>query len=224
MAGGEQMLPEIRSFNPVEAAMGVVVRPVAAMRQIAAARPWPIALAVYVAMALLGALVSLTTPWAELGPDEPSPELPGGFGSMEAFTPWLAVVSALVFGPAMLFLLTGVFYLVGRLFGGRGRFSALLATQAFAVVPNILLLPVLAIVNLSGAQVAVVLMAPLSLGFWIWTLALQALGIRESLGLSTGRAVATLLIPIAVAILLVCGAAALIIALALAALGAQPGE
>ena len=62
MADTEEMVPEARRFHPVEAAMGVIVRPVAAMREIAAARPWPIALALYMAITLLSGLVGLTTP------------------------------------------------------------------------------------------------------------------------------------------------------------------
>ena len=44
----------------------------------------------------------------------------------------------------------------------------------------------------------------LTLGFSIWTLVLVVIGIRESMALSTGRAVATLLIPIGVVLLLAC--------------------
>ena len=44
MTIGELEPLEVRRFSPIQAAIGVIVRPASAMREIAAARPWLIAL------------------------------------------------------------------------------------------------------------------------------------------------------------------------------------
>ena len=221
----EEMVPEARRFHPVEAAMGVIVRPVAAMREIAAARPWPIALALYMAITLLSGLVGLTSPWADATADTAPPGLADGYESITTFTGslLLAVVNALICSPVLLVAIAGVFYGVGRLFGGHGQFTALLSTLAFASVPGLLLAPLTALLNLGGAVLLLTVGLLSSVCFGIWIVVLQVLGIRESLALSTGRAVATLLIPLAFLFLLFCACVAIIIALAFGAAGTVPG-
>ena len=197
MTSGELMVPESSQFNAIEAAIGVITRPVSAMQQIAAARPWPIALGLTVAIGLLSGLASLTAP------PQDYPNVPEGFVTFLTFiqSPAGVLVSALVFGPLAQLVGAGIYYLVGRLLGGRGPFSALLSTAGFASVPGVLLAPLTAVLNLTGIPV---LGGLLGFAFGIWVFGLTALGIRESLGLSTGRAVATLLIPIGVLIVLSC--------------------
>ena len=226
MARIEELAPQALGFHPVDAAVGVIVRPVVAMRQIAARRPWPMAMALYIAITLLNGLVNLTSPWLDFSQSVPEmSELPGSYGSALTLTrsPLFAVVNALLCSPVLLVAIAGVFYLTGRLLGGRGYFSGLLSTFAFAVVPTILLAPMLALLNLTGALLAVIFGALASICFAIWVLVLQVLGIRESLALSTGRAVATLLIPIGVVFLLFCALFLLIVALVLTAAGAMSG-
>ena len=229
MAEGELRTPEreVSGFNPIEAAIGVIIRPARAMQQIAAARPWPVAMLLASAIALLTGLVNLTAPMPAMAGGEPLPPgLPGGFETILAFTrsPWLPVVSALVITPLTLLISTSIFYLVGRLLGGHGPFSALLATQGFATVPGILLAPLMALLNLGGTLLAFVLLGyAVSVGFGIWVLVLQVLGIRESLALSTGRAVAVLLIPIAVLILLGCLLGILVVVLVAAGMNSMGG-
>lgn len=197
-------LAPARPFNPLDAAIGVVTRPVSAMREIAAARPWPIALALTAAIALLTGLANLTAPRQDLAAATGG-TLPAGFEGVQGFLDFIqspgGVVASVLFSLISLAVLSGIFYGIGRLLGGRGPFSGLLSTQAFASVPSILLAPLTAVLNLVGLSVVVGL---LGFGFAIWTLVLTVLGIRESLALSTGRAVATLLIPIGVLLLLSC--------------------
>jgi hypothetical protein len=219
--------PEGGEFNFIDAAVGVVTRPVPAMRQIAAARPWLIGLALYIVIALLGGLAGLTAP-APATALPPDANVPPEFeqmleGMMEASrSPLLIAAAAVVLSPISLLITSGIFYLVGRLLGGQGPFSALFATQAFASVPSLLLAALTAVLNLAGT-----LLAPLVglLGFavGIWILVLEIIGIRESLALSTGRAVATVLIPVGVVILLGCVLVALVVMAAVGAIGAAGG-
>ncbi|MGE5620049.1 MAG: YIP1 family protein [Sphingomonadaceae bacterium] len=186
-------------FHPLDAAIGVLIHPVAAMRRIAAARPWAIALLLSMGIALLQALAGLTSP---LPGTDANPELPPGTGDIPLQglvegirSPVGIALQVLVATPVLLLLGTGVLYLLGRLLGGRGPFSALLSTLSFAEMPYVLLAPLTAWLNLAGS-VFPFLGGLIGLGFSIWTMVLAVIGIRESLALSTGRAMATLLIPV----------------------------
>jgi hypothetical protein len=216
--------PAALPFNPLDAAIGVVTRPVGAMREIAAARPWPIALALAAAIALLGGLVNLTAPLqgaADLtGTAGLPPEFAQTYENTFAFFRSPGGVVANVLGSLIgLAIGSGIFYLIGRLLGGRGPFSGLLSTLAFASIPNILLAPLTAVFNLIGVPFVGGL---LGFAVAIWVLVLYVLGIRESLSLSTGRAVATLLIPVGVLLALGCALIALVVALAIGAAGVSP--
>lgn len=207
-----------REFNPLEAAIGVITRPAEAMRQIAAARPWSIALPLTVGIALLTGAASLTAPPQDLR-DQPGAEsLPEAFLDTLDFiqSPGGVIVNAFVFSLLSLVIASGIYYLVGRLLGGRGAFSGLLSTQAFAAIPGVLLAPITALLNLAGVAA---LGGLFSIGFSIWSLVLTVLGIRESLSLSTGRAVATLLIPLVVLVLLVLVVTFILVFVVLAASG-----
>ena len=209
MTTGELEPLEVRRFSPIQAAIGVIVRPASAMREIAATRPWLIALGFAILLSILNSLANLTAPMPGFpGDGELPPDMPAGLQALLAITtsPWLAVAGALFFTPIFLTLWTGILMLVARIFRGQGSFSAVLSTQAFASTPSLLLAPVIALLNLGGAAVALTLLKyVIGLTFSIWTLVLQVIGIRESLALSTGQAVAVLIIPIGILIMLGCG-------------------
>ncbi len=216
---------ENRRFNFFEALVGVIVRPATAMRRIAAARPWPFALGLAVVIALVAGLANLQSPWNQVAPaPDPAGVLPPEYDQAMAFlqSPWLVVFNALLCSPALLAVGAGILFLIGGLLGGRGHYSALFSTQAFSSVPSLLLTPIVALLNLSGAVVAAVLTIPLSIGVGIWVIVLQVLGIRESLSLSTGRAIATVLIPIALLFGLACALIAVLIAVALPTMSTSP--
>ena len=108
-----------------------------------------------------------------------------------------------IFGIA--FLLTAVFWLVGlgvlhllaELLGGEGSIKSLLATQGFAQVPAIFVVPFAFLGILIGDWLTIT--ASLALG--LWTLILSVLSVKFSYGLSTGRSVLTVLLPGIVALL-----------------------
>ena len=214
-------------FNLVEAALGVITRPTVAMRQIARARPWLIALILYVVLSLLSNLAQLAAPAPAFMPADPalaaSPELERFQTITQNLlagmrSPPFILASALVLSPLMLVLGAGVLYLVARMLRGHGPFSALFSTLAFASLPSILLAPITALVGrLGGGAVAAV--ACLSFAVSIWIIVLQIIGVRESMEMSTGRAVATWFIPLGIVIFLAIVAVCLVIALAVGASG-----
>lgn len=200
-----------RQLNPIDAAVGVIVRPVTAMREIATARPWLTALVLSMAITLLTGLANLTASTSLTSPAPP--ELPGGEllpvelqSALEGYqvlaqSPALIVANALVLSPLLLIIWTGLLFLVSRLLRGRAPFTGLLATQSFASVPAILLAPVSALANLGGGALLALLGGVLGFGVALWTLVLQVIGIRESQAFSTGRAVAALLISIVIVVI-----------------------
>jgi hypothetical protein len=207
-----------RPFNPIDAAIGVLTRPAGAMREIAAARPWRTALILDVVIGLLSALSNVTGPTPGGDEDSLGPVAGPVFEPLMALaqSPAGWVFQGLVLGPAFLAIGAGVLLLFGRLLGGRGSYPAVLATQAFASVPFILLAPLTSLLNLAGRGV-IALGGALDLGFIIWALVLAVIGLRESLSLSTGRAVAALILPFAVLVLLVLALAVVAAIVAVAA-------
>jgi hypothetical protein len=193
--------PAVERLDPVDAAIGVITAPALSMRAIALARAWPIGLAIYIAIAVLNGFAGLTG--RRQVPPVADPEVSRAFQAYfdAVQSPLGVLLNAVLFTPLLLVIGTGILYLVARLLGGQGSYGGLLATQAFTAVPSFLLAPLTLLANILRVPV---LGGLFSLVFGIWTLVLAVIGIREGMALSTGRAVATLLIPIGVLVLLAC--------------------
>ena len=208
-----------REFNPLEAVVGVITRPVPTMRAIALARPWLIALALFIIIQVVSGLAGLTTPLATDMQDLP-PEM------QDVMRPWLELArnpvallgGALVLGPLGLLIGAGIIYLVARMLGGQGPFSGLFSTLAYAAVPTLLVAPITVVLNLLGPALAA-LSGLLGFAVGIWTIVLYVIAIQESMALTTGRAIAALLIPLVVVVLLICLVAVVIGVLIASALG-----
>ena len=97
------------------------------------------------------------------------------------------------------YLQTAVFHLTAVLLGGQGQVVPLMAVLALGTMPGVF----------SGPAMLLGALVHSSVGDWlnfilgIWSLVLYAIGIREVHRFSTGRAVATLLMPLVVVIALV---------------------
>ena len=119
--------------------------------------------------------------------------LQGVFGSANIIS---ATISGIVGAFIAWGLGTALFFGLGKLFGGDGDFTGLARSNAYAAVPSALGgIPFLGIVA------------------FFYSVYLYVLSVRENMGLSTGAAVAVVLLPIGILILL----AALLFAAALAA-------
>jgi hypothetical protein len=197
--------PPTGGFNLLDALVGVITRPVPTMATIATARPWLIALAVYMVIALIGGVASMVGVNIDAQLAQMPPEMRDQFEPLfrALFNPGTAIISALVSAPIWLTIISAIYFGVGRLLHGQGAFSSVFSTQAFATVPSVGASVLTALLNLAGPMLAP-LTGLVGLGFGIWTLVLSVIGIRESMGFSTGRAVATVLIPLAVIIVVCC--------------------
>ena len=109
------------------------------------------------------------------------------------------VLLTLVFGAVGWFLGAGFFSLFASLLGGEGQPRRLFALMGYSQAPSIFLAPValLGRTPLSGLEPI------LSLGVSIWVAGLYGISIKRAFNLSTGRALAVLLLPLALIVVLV---------------------
>jgi hypothetical protein len=198
------------SFNVAQAIPGVITQPVPTMQAIAAARPWPIALAYYIGIAVISgvagafsAQAQLASLQAQLGSLDPEARQQFEAIVRTFLNPVALVGSSVVLAPIALVIVAGILWLVARLLGGQGPFSGLFSTLAFAATPSLFQSVLTIPLSLAGAAFSS-LVSLIAFAIGIWSLVLQVIGIRESMNLSTGRAVATVLIPIGVLVVLCC--------------------
>lgn len=201
-AGGSAPAPPL---GVLELMYGALFSPVSTFRQVVARPHLGRAVLVLVVVAVVGATVGAITGSREAGAGLAQAGIPV---SGVSFGP-LAFLFGLV-GPFLFwYLQTAVFYLTGVLLGGRGEVVPLLAALAVAGMPQVFSAPA----ALLSAAVHQGLGIWLSLAIGIWTIVLDVLAVREGLHFSTGRAIATLCLPLAVlVVLIVAGAIAFVVA------------
>ena len=192
-------------FSFVDAVVGVFVRPVVTMQKIAAARPWGIALGIMIMLAVLGLLAGLTVPTQPVTTMPETEGMPPSMATMVAMSQSrIPAIIGGVAGPLLQIVYAGILFVLARLLRGEGHFSALFSTLVFAGLPGVITLVLTLIANVSGIIVLSLIIGMVSFGIGIWSLVLQVIGVRESMHLSTGRAVTTGLIPVAVLLFLAC--------------------
>jgi len=96
----------------------------------------------------------------------------------------------------------GILHLVAKILGGKGVFTEMLVLMGFALLPNIFQAPIGLVVILSGGLTGAFLSMVLGGILAIWILILDIIAIREAHKFSTGRAIATLILPFAILIVL----------------------
>jgi DNA-binding beta-propeller fold protein YncE len=193
---------DTREFRLWTTLRTLITDPPAAMATIAAARPWGRGFALAVLLLLLNGLVDLLAPLNRQLLDDPN--LPDLFRPLLSVltSPWWAIINAFLIFPAVALVSVCICLACGRLLAGEGTFAGLLATQMFALVPLVFLIPVTLILNLLRVPVVGGVLALLVV---VWMAVLSLIGIRASLSLAVGRAIVTLFSPLlAGALLAVC--------------------
>lgn len=111
-----------------------------------------------------------------------------------AGNPVLGIIGAILMAILGWAVWTGCVYFVGtRLFGGTATWGEVLRTVGFADSPNVLM--ILSFIPILGGLIALVV--------WIWTIVTTVVAVRQSLDISTGKAVvASIIGAIAAAILI----------------------
>ena len=119
------------------------------------------------------------------------------------FSPIASMTMSVVLGFILWVVITGILHVVAKILGGKGAFTEMLVLMGFAMLPNIFQAPIGLIAlfygGLTGAFIAIGLGGILA----IWVLILDVLAIREAHKFSTGRAIATLVLPFVVLMVLV---------------------
>lgn len=212
--------PSAKGEGLLETTVGVLTSPVPTMRGLASEPRAGWAVILTVAIALLSAVETAGV----AGSGTPSPFGPEATPAPPEQLRWVMLVGGAVFLPlvalGVLAVWSAILHGVARLFGGIGRYGSVFTTVGFAQAPQVFtvlgtLLTVT--VGLLGQVVSWLL----GVGLFVWSAVLSVIAVRESHRLTTGKAVAVYLIPVAVAIALAVLLVVLIVVLIIGGLGAM---
>jgi hypothetical protein len=199
----EQQSLAPRDGNVLERVVGVMSQPVVTLRELTERPRVPWALIVTAVIALISSL-------AGIGRADRGSQFGGLGGTGSEFGPSpelrrILVVGSVVLSPvlATIFLVVwaGILQGISRLLGGTGAYAGTLSGLGFAGVPYVLGIPA-QVLPLVFGTVGAALSGLVQFGLLIWVLVLDVIVVRENHDFSTGRAVAAVLLPIAVVILL----------------------
>jgi len=118
-------------------------------------------------------------------------------------SPAASIILSVVIGFIGWVVVAGVLHVVAKILGGKGVFTEMLVLMGFATLPNVFQAPIGLVAVLSGGLTGAFISLGLSGILAIWILILDVLAIREAHKFSTGRAIATLVLPFVVLIVLV---------------------
>jgi hypothetical protein len=118
-------------------------------------------------------------------------------------SPAASIILSVVSGFIGWVVIAGILHVVAKMLGGKGAFTEMLVLMGFAMLPNIFQAPIGLVVILSGGFAGAFIAMGLGGILMIWILILYVLAIREAHKFSTGRAIATLVLPVVVLIVLV---------------------
>lgn len=117
-----------------------------------------------------------------------------GFEEM-MLSPILSMTLSVVGGVISWVVIAGILHIVAKVLGGEGAFTEMLVLMGFAMLPNIFQAPIGLVTLLSGGLSGAFIAMGLGGILTIWVLILDVLAIREAHKFSTGRAIATLVLP-----------------------------
>ncbi len=202
MTGPESVAPIIgKTFDPWEAIGGVLTSPVQTLAAVVAAKPVGMAAGLVFAISAFATFLGLQAGVEDL----PVPGFQGGAATLA-----LSILVGMVV-LALWFMQAGIGVLLAELLGGVGTSLGLLAALGFAHLPSLVAALVDFLMGMAGLGQG--LRGLVAFAALVWVLVLQVHAVRLSYSLSTGKAVAVLVIPLVVAVML---AIAVVIAAGLA--------
>ena len=176
----------------LETCVGVIFNPVPTMRTIVRRRPIGWALIVIVVISITQGLTTA----ASLDPsDFDDVELVQG--PLQGFS----IVGGPAFAIVGVAFFTAICWIMSRILGGRGSFGGLFAGFGFAYLPAIFTVPV-TFMALQLDTFAQGFSGFIGFGIAVWTIVLSVFAVQANNNFSTGRAVATIFIPLAVFLVL----------------------
>lgn len=192
----------------LENVYGTLFSPVSTFKQMLEERTSVSAAVVVVLVASIcsgagGALIQSTLSSSLGGYPSPSPSPGFETSQMQSMLPPTAsLVMGVVSGVVGWIIIAGVLHIVAKALGGNGTFESMLLLMGFANLPNIFQAPVGLVAFLSGGLSGLMIFLGLGGLLGLWILALDVIAIREAHDFSTGRAIATLVLPIVVIVVL----------------------
>jgi hypothetical protein len=199
---GEDTPAEAEPEGLLETAIGVITSPVATMRSLTAAPRLGWAFAVLVAVGILYgianyAVTDVQAAWFE-GFEDPAftdPAFERVMAATLAFLTPFFVVAGVAFHALIL-------HGIALLFKGRGAYKGMFVGLSFATIPLVFATPAALLAVVLG-MAGLVLWWLATFGLSIWSFVLSVFAVRENYGLTTGKAVGVVLVPVAIGILLV---------------------
>lgn len=188
----------------LELAAGVVVDPARTLRIVTSAAPVGMAIFLTVLLSLLSSGASAAqVAFGHMQSTFGGPQ--GPFGDLGLSRP-LLIAGMLILGPLFsllgLAIGTAILKLSSLALGGKGSYPSLFTGLAFANVPSIFGIP-LQLLPLALGQAGQMFSGLLNMALAIWIIFLAVIAVREANRFTTGRAVAAVLIPIAIIFALV---------------------
>ena len=191
----------------LETCIGVIFNPVPTMRAIVRRRPIGWALIVIVVIAIAQGITGA----ASLDPAD-FDNADWVQGPLQGFSivggPALAIVSVA--------FITAICWIMSRLLGGKGSYGGLFAGFGFAYLPAVFTVPV-TFMALQLDTFAQGFSGFIGFGIAVWTIVLSVFAIQANNNFSTGRAIAALLLPLAIFFVLVLALFAFIVIMILIA-------
>ncbi len=176
-----------------ELVYGVLFTPTATFRSISANPPLFHGFIVFLVVVALTSLVNILIP-----PDFSN--VPPEFGEALARAgPFIGIIGALLAFISW-FMQAGIFQLFAEFFGGKGRATGVLTVLALADIPGVLVIPFKVVGHFTASSfLGTFVTVAGSLAVFVWGILLLVIGLREIQQFSTGKAVATILIPFGIA-------------------------
>lgn len=184
----------------LDTAVGVLSAPVATMRRLTVHPRVGWAIGLTVGLAVLSTLAGAPG----IGEAAPGAGItaPAGLDGLGG----VILAGSLILGPlfalGLLAAWSGILHGLARLLGGVGIYSGAFTGVAFASVPQALGIPFQLLPQLAGPAGAVI-SSLVSFALTVWMAVLTVIAVREGHGITTGRAVAAFVIPLAALLLLV---------------------
>lgn len=189
---GPGQQPDYR-LSLVDLVYGLLFAPTATFQKISARPPLGYAFIIFTAVTLIGTLISVwVTP---VNPELVSDMPPEMTRMMQSMMPYIGLLGAL-FGFLNWFILAGIFQLLSEFLAGRGKALGVFTVLGLAELPQVFSGPIYLLTGLAGKSVlSTFLMVSSGLLIFIWRFVLIVIGLRETHGYSTGRALITVLAP-----------------------------
>lgn len=174
---------------------GVLFSPVSTFRLMAANPPIRFGFVVFLGVLVMNLLAETLIP-------QQVSDLPAEFmATLNRMGPYLGVIGA-VFSLVGWFVQAGILQILAEFFGGRGKAVGVLTVLAFSTLPGVLVIPFRVVAYFAPTSVLSSLITLLvSLVVLVWWGIIVIIGIREIHQFSTGKALATLFIPLGVLVL-----------------------